>query len=255
MSTPHINAKASDIAATVLMPGDPLRAKYIADNYLHSVKEYSGVRGIYAYTGVVAGDVLGHTLKPADYAEPQRITVMASGMGMPSIGIYSYELYTHFGVENIIRIGTAGGYDARLQVGDLVLATAAYSDSSFALVQNGETRDTLLPSPSLNDSLRTAAAELGAMLHEHTVHSSDVFYQESAPNDDGTPYWQDYANRGIAAVEMESFALFHNANVLGKHAACLLTVSNSFATGEEMPPEVRERGLDAMVKVATAATV
>ena len=221
MSTPHNEAKKGDIAKTVLMPGDPLRAKFIAETFLEDAKLVNNVRGIGGYTGTYKG-------KP--------VSVMASGMGMPSIGIYSYELFKEYDVDNIIRVGSTGAYVKELKLYDVILATSAYSESSYARVQCGYDKDTIEPSAALNDKLRKAAKELGIELHEGTIHSSDVFYHESSE------YLKDVVdNRHCIAVEMESFALFANAKTLGKHAATLLTVSDSFVYPEETTPEEREK--------------
>lgn len=198
--TPHIEAKKEEIAKTVIMPGDPLRAKYIAENYLENYKLVSKVRNIYAYTG---------------YYKGVRITVMASGMGMPSIGIYSYELYKFYDVENIIRVGSAGAYTDSLKLYDIVLATSSYSESSFALTQNNCTEKILYSSNFLNEKIKEASEKLQIKVNPCVIHSSDVFYKE---NDN---FRELYENYKCMACEMESFALFHNANVLSKNAACI----------------------------------
>ncbi|MEF9866405.1 MAG: purine-nucleoside phosphorylase, partial [Oscillospiraceae bacterium] len=213
MSTPHNQAEKGQFAKTVLMPGDPLRAKFIADTFLENVKEVNSVRGMLGFTGTYNG-------KP--------VSVMGSGMGMPSIGIYSYELYTQYDVDNIIRIGSAGSYSEKAKVFDVVLASAAYSESSYAITQNGYDKDTTYPSEKLNAAIANSAKELNMPLITGVIHSSDVFYRE-----DKTPYWQKLRDeKGCLAVEMESFALFHNASVTGKNAACLLTISDSFTSHE-----------------------
>lgn len=233
MSTPHNGAEKGQIAKTVLMPGDPLRAKFIAETFLENAELVTSVRNVLGYTGTYKG-------KP--------VSVMASGMGMPSIGIYSYELFKFYDVDAIIRIGSAGAYTADLKLYDVVLASAAYSESSFARVQNGETADTLYPSEDLNDRLRTAAKALDIPLHEGVIHSSDVFYHE------GTDYLSTVRDeKHCVAVEMESFALFHNARVLGKKAACLLTISDSFVTPEITTAEERQKSFTNMMKIALEA--
>ncbi len=233
MSTPHNGAEKGQIAKTVLMPGDPLRAKFIAETFLENAELVTSVRNVLGYTGTYKG-------KP--------VSVMASGMGMPSIGIYSYELFKFYDVDAIIRIGSAGGYTADLKLYDVVLASAAYSESSFARVQNGETADTLYPSEELNDKLREAAKALDIPLHEGVIHSSDVFYHE------GTDYLNAVRDeKHCVAVEMESFALFHNARVLGKKAACLLTISDSFVTPEITTAEERQKSFTNMMKIALEA--
>ena len=168
---------------------------------------------------------------------------------MPSIGIYSYELYSQYGVENIIRIGSAGSYTDKAKLFDVVLAAGAYSESSFALTQSGDTDDLQLPSAELNDALRASAAAQGIPLIEGNIHSSDVFYRQ--PSEAKPAYWERLRDeKGCLAVEMESFALFHNAKVLGKRAACLLTISDSFVSPEITTAEQRQTSFTAMMKVA-----
>lgn len=232
--TPHNSAKPGDIAKTVLMPGDPLRARFIAETFLENPVLVNDVRGIQGYTGTWKG---------------QPVTVMASGMGMPSIGIYSYELYRDYGVENIIRIGSAGSYVKDVHVYDVVLATAAYSESTYAKTQSGFEGDTTLPSAALNDKLRTAAKALEIDIKEGLIHSSDVFYRESSD------YLEEIHAKGCVAVEMESFALFANAQVLGKNAACLLTISDSFVEDTITTPEERQKNFTQMMKIALDAAI
>lgn len=236
MSTPHISAEKGDFAKTVLMPGDPLRAKFIADTFLQDVRQVTGVRGMLGFTGTYQG---------------RPISVMGSGMGMPSIGIYSWELFTQYDVENIIRIGSAGSYSEKAKLFDVVLATAAYSESSYAKTQNGDASDTQKPSELLNEKLRASAQRLSIPLIEGVIHSSDVFYRD-APAAPGQPlYWQVLRDeKGCLAVEMESFALFHNARATGRHAACLLTISDSFTSHEETTPEQRQTSFTQMMEVA-----
>ncbi|MCD7862585.1 MAG: purine-nucleoside phosphorylase [Lachnospiraceae bacterium] len=237
MSTPHNGAEKGQIAKTVLMPGDPLRAKFIADTFLENVEQINEVRGMLGFTGTYQG-------KP--------VTVMGSGMGMPSIGIYSYELFTEYDVENIIRIGSAGSYSEEAKVYDVVLSTAAYSESSFAYVQSGYDKDTTYPSPELNDALRESAKRLNIPMIEKPIHSSDVFYRK--PTDAKPTYWEKIREKhGCVAVEMESFALFHNAAVTGKKAACLLTISDSFVSPEITTAEQRQKTFTNMMKIALEA--
>ena len=234
MATPHNAAAKGDIAKTVLMPGDPLRSKFIADNYLENAVLVNNTRGVQGYTGTYKG---------------VPVSVMASGMGMPSIGIYSYELYSQYGVENIIRIGSAGSYTDKAKLFDVVLATGAYSESNYAVTQSGDTDDIQTPSAELNNALRRSAAAAGVPLIEGNIHSSDVFYRE----DSGArpTYWEILRDeKGCLAVEMESFALFHNAKVLGKRAACLLTISDSFVSPEITTAEQRQTSFTAMMQVA-----
>lgn len=231
MSTPHNEASKNEIADVVLMPGDPLRAKFIADTYLSDVICFNRVRNMFGYTGTYKG---------------KRISVMGSGMGMPSIGIYSYELYSQYDVETIIRVGSAGSYCDKANVYDVVLASEAYSESNYAKVQNGYELNKTYPDNDLNDLIRTKADQLKIKLVEGCIHSSDVFYQE-----DKSPYHEKlYAKHGCIAVEMESFALFHNAKVLGKKAACLLTISDSFVSHEITSAKERETSFTKMMELA-----
>lgn len=229
--TPHIAcADASFIAKTVLMPGDPLRAKFIADTFLTDVISFTTTRNMFGFTGNYKG---------------KRISVMGSGMGMPSIGIYSYELFEFYGVETIVRIGSAGSYDADLKVYDTVLVTEAYSESSFAKTAFGMRGKSLKSSTSINNKLRKAAEKLAIPLKEAKIHSSDVFYS-SDPN-----HWKDvHDTYGCKCVEMESFALFANAKATGKKAACLLTISDSFISHEVTSSEERQKNFTNMMKIA-----
>ena len=175
----------------------------------------------------------------------KKITVMGSGMGMPSIGIYSYELFSFYGVENIIRIGSAGSYDAALNVYDTVLVTEAFSESNYAKVAFGFKSKFQKSNKCLNNKLRKAAEKLNITLKEAVIHSSDVFYGED-PN-----HWKDLHDKyGCLCVEMESFALFANAKALGKKASCLLTISDSFITHEVTTSEERQNSFHNMMKIA-----
>lgn len=231
MPTPHNQAKVGEIAKNVLMPGDPLRAKFIAETFLTNVKLVNSVRNMLAFTGEYKG---------------KEITVMASGMGMPSIGIYSYELYSQYGVENIVRVGSAGAYSEKLDLFDVVLAESAWSESSFAKTQNGYDKDVTYPDSELNEKIIKTAEKLNIPLHVDRIHSSDVFYTES--NVDG--YKEIREKHGCSCVEMESFALFHNAKVLGKKAACLLTISDSFTSEKKATLEERQTAFINMMKIA-----
>ena len=235
MSTPHNSAKKGQFAKTVLMPGDPLRAKFIAETFLENPVLVNNVRGIQGYTGTWKG-------KP--------VSVMASGMGMPSIGIYSYELFKEYDVENIIRIGSAGAYVPDLKMFDVVLASAAYSESSYAKVQSGYEDCFGYPSKALNEKLLKAAKDLEIPVKEGVIHSSDVFYRE---NHDGG---EDPVNdKHCICVEMESFALFNNARVLGKNASCLLTISDSLVSHEATTAEERQTSFTRMMKIALDAAI
>ena len=237
MSTPHIAAEMGDFAKTVLMPGDPLRAQFIAETFLQDVRQVTSVRGMLGFTGTYEG---------------RPISVMGSGMGMPSIGIYSYELYKFYGVENIVRIGSAGSYTDKAKLFDVVLASGAVSESSYAKTQSGFEGHITFPSRELNEKLRASAEKLGIRLIEGNIHSSDVFYRQ--PSDAKPTYWEKLRDeQGCLCVEMESFALFANAQVLGKQAACLLTISDSFVSPEITTAEQRQKSFTDMMKVALGA--
>jgi purine-nucleoside phosphorylase len=232
LPTPHIGATAGEqIAKTVLMPGDPLRAKYIAENFLQDVVQFNAVRGMFGYTGDYAGN---------------RISVMGSGMGIPSIGIYSYELYAFYGVDNIIRIGSCGSYVADLDVFDVVIAQDAWSESTYAREQSGYNDCIITPSEHLNSMIAQTANELAIKYKKARVHSSDVFYRATNSN------CQQHIN-GCSVVEMEAFGLFANANHLNKHAACILTVSDSFVSGSCIDAAQRQTAFNDMITLALSA--
>lgn len=230
MSTPHIAAQKGDFAKTVLMPGDPLRAKFIADNYLTDAKLVTSVRNILGYTGFYKG---------------KRISVMASGMGQPSIGIYSYELYTHFGVETIMRIGTCGTYCEDIKLFDLLIAVGASTDSNWSgqFDLRGGTFSAIADF-ELAMKAYHRIKDAGLPVHAGNILSSDVFY-DIDPN-----AWKKWATLGIIGVEMESFALYVNAARLHKKALCLLTVTDQIIRGERATSEERELGLRKMIEVA-----
>ena len=230
MPTPHISSNIEDIAKTVLMPGDPLRAKFIAETFLKDVKLVNQVRNMLAYTGTYNG---------------KKVTVMGSGMGMPSIGIYSYELFKFYDVENIIRIGSCGAYDKDLKLFDVLLVSQAFSESSFAKTMGISNRHVLPASKSLNDRIKRAATKLNKPLKEGIIHSSDVFYRLNHQ-----AYVDIYKKHQTIAVEMESFALFANAKALNRKAACLLTVSDSLVNHEETTSEQREKAFTNMMEIA-----
>lgn len=229
--TPHIEVcEEGKIAKIVLMPGDPLRAEYIAKTYLKDVECFNKVRGMLGFTGTFNG---------------HRISVMGSGMGMPSIGIYSYELFKFYGVETIVRIGSAGAYDPNLKLFDVVVAKEAYSESTFAKVQGNESSNVLSSSNELNKEIMEIAEKLNINVHLDRIHSSDVFYREGE-----SIVEKMYKENGCSCVEMESFALFHNAKVLGKKAACILTISDSLVTHEVTTSEQRQTAFNEMIQIA-----
>lgn len=233
--TAHIAADdKAQIAKTVIMPGDPLRAKFIAETFLEDVKQFNGVRNMFGYTGTYKG---------------KEISVMGSGMGMPSIGIYSYELFSFYDVDNIIRVGSAGAYTDELDLYDVVLATEAYSESTFADIVLGEENIShLTSSPELNEKLIASSEKIDVELHKNTIHSSDVFYRKNFDD-----YKDIYKNHGCVCVEMESFALFANAKATGKNAACLITISDNLVTGAVTTSEERQLAFTNMMEVALNA--
>ena len=234
MSTPHNMANIGDIAKVVLMPGDPLRAKYIAETYLDDVVQFNNVRNMFGYTGTYKG---------------KKVSVMGSGMGMPSIGIYSFELFSQYGVEAIIRIGSAGSYREDYEIYDVVLASGAYSESNYAKVLTGNEASITYPSAELNDLIKATAEDLDLDLKEGVIHSSDIFYHIDEA------YKKGIEDNNCVAVEMESFALFENARALNKKAACLLTISDSLVTHEETTAEERQTSFNKMITIALESAI
>ena len=228
--TPHINATPADFAPTVLMPGDPLRAKYIAENYLTDAKLVNNVRGIHGYTGTYEGTP---------------VSVMASGMGMPSIGIYSYELFNFFDVKTIIRVGSAGALNPDIQVRDIVLGQGACTNSAYAS-QYG-IPGTYAPIASYN-VLRTCAdiaTEMGLPFHVGNLLSSDTFYA-----DNGAEANAAWTKMGVMAIEMEAAALYMNAARAGKQALAMCTISDHIVTGEATTAEERQNSFTQMMELA-----
>ena len=227
--TPHINATPEDFAKTVLMPGDPLRSKFIAENFLTDAKLINNVRGVQGYTGTFEGT---------------RVSVMASGMGMPSIGIYSYELFNFFGVENIIRIGSAGSIHMDVKVRDIVFAMGASTNSNYG--RQFELPGTFAPIADYQ-LLKTAIAQadaVGANYHVGNVLSSDTFYDAQ---EDANDYW---IKMGVLCIEMETAALYMNAAKAGKRALGLFTVSDHILTHEALDAEARQNTFTQMMEVA-----
>ena len=228
--TPHINAPEGAFARTVLMPGDPLRSKFIAETYLENPVLVNNVRGVQGYTGEYKG---------------KKVSVMASGMGMPAIGIYSYELFNFYGVETIIRVGSAGALTDKLQLRDVVAGMSAYSDSNYGaqFAFNG----TLAPccSYKLLKAAMDASERLGQRVVPGPVYSSDAFYGQGSYS--ATPILQ---KLGVLCVEMEAYALYLNAAAAGKNALALLTISDSLVTGEALPAEDRQTTFTRMMEIA-----
>ncbi|MFZ1530150.1 MAG: purine-nucleoside phosphorylase [Ferruginibacter sp.] len=228
----HISAGKGEIAKTVLMPGDPLRAKYIADRFLQNVKLVNQTRNAFYFTGT-------YNNKP--------VTVGASGMGCPSIGIYSYELYTEYEVDTIIRIGTCGAYTTELDLFDLINVDAAASESTFAKFAWGIEGSVIKHQGNAFDRINETAKNLNQSLKACNVHSSDIFYRK----DSDTPAVA--VENNCLAVEMEAFSLFANAKHLGKTAGTLLTVSDVIPTHQFISAEEREKALLPMMKLALEA--
>ncbi|MBO5904071.1 MAG: purine-nucleoside phosphorylase [Clostridia bacterium] len=238
--TPHINATPQDFAATVLMPGDPLRARFIAENFLDSARLVNNVRGIQGYTGTYRG---------------VPVSVMASGMGMPSIGIYSYELFNFFGVENIIRVGSAGGMSEKVHVRDIVIGMGACTDSNYA--SNYHLPGTFAPIADYG-LLRAAIEQADKMklsYHVGNVLSSDVFYGDSEGVPEGMQSRALWAKMGVLAVEMESAALYMNAARAGKRGLGIFTVSDHLVTGEATTAEERQNTFTDMMKLSLETAI
>ena len=237
MATAHNKANVGDIAEIVLMPGDPLRAKFIAENFLDDYKQFNTVRNMFGYTG---------------YYKGKRVSVMGSGMGIPSISLYAYELYKFYGVEKIVRIGSTGTYDANIEIYSTILVTASYSESSFAKAAYDDESKYQYPDPELCADLKAAGEKLGIKLIEGKIWSSDAFYYADDKNDKVL----DFALKNdLVAAEMESFGLFATAKYLGKKAGCILTVSDNIVTHVATTSEERQKKLVDMMKVALEATL
>ncbi|MCI8444135.1 MAG: purine-nucleoside phosphorylase [Clostridia bacterium] len=233
MPTPHNEAKIGEIAKTVIMPGDPLRAKYIAENFLEGSKLVNQVRGMYAYTGTYQG---------------KEITIMASGMGMPSMGIYCYELYQFYGVENIIRIGSCGSYQPELKLFDIILAEQVYSEGNFALTLNNDKCHIIGANAELNKIIQNTAIENHINLVIGNTVCCDCFdvYMTDV-NQFFTRIPKDF---NPVSAEMEAFALFYVAKMLHKKASCLMSVVDSKYIKEIATPEQRQSGLNTMINLA-----
>ena len=227
--TAHNSAKASDFAKTVLMPGDPLRAKYIAETYLENPRQVNAVRNMFGYTGTYKG---------------KEISVMGGGMGMPSIGIYSYELFNFYDVDQVIRIGSAGAFQDNIKLMDVVIGMGACTDSNYAY-QYGlpGTFAPIADYELLNRAVETAKRQ-GTNVVVGNVLSSDVFYNAMSNVND---LWRDM---GVLAVEMEAAALYMNAAKAGKKALCMLTISDHLYTGESLSAEDRQLGFGKMMEIA-----
>lgn len=229
MATPHNEAIAGEIAKTVLMPGDPLRAKFLAMTYLEDVKQFNNVRNMFGYTGKYKG---------------KEVSIMGSGMGMPSIGIYSHELYSQYGVENIIRIGSCGSFKENVHLRDIIIVQGCCTDSNFAHQYELPGIYSAISDYGLLEKAVTLAKKKNINYHVGNILSSDIFYHA----DKGSP--EKWASIGCLGVEMESYALFATAAYLNKRALTLLTVSDSLVSNEETTPEEREKTFTAMMEIA-----
>ena len=230
--TPHINAMPGDFAKTVLMPGDPLRAKFIAENFLENPRLVNNVRGIHGYTG---------TYKSVP------VSVMASGMGMPSIGIYSYELFSAYEVENIIRVGSAGGMQSHIKLRDIVIGMGACTNSNYAIQYDLKGTFAPIANYKLLATCVDKADKMGVCYHVGNLLSSDTFY-----TDDTSSNW---GKMGVMAVEMEAAALYMNAARLGKNALAICTISDHLITNEETTSEEREKSFTDMITLALETAI
>ena len=229
MATPHNEAKAGDIAKTVLMPGDPLRAKYLAETYLDNVKMFNTVRNMFGYTGTYKG---------------KEGSIMGSGMGMPSIGIYSYELFTQYGVESIIRIGSCGALKENVHLRDIIIAQGACTDSRFAHQYELPGTYSAISSYELLEKAVAEAKKKDVSYHVGNIISSDIFYHADSSS---AAKW---ASMGCLGVEMEAYALFATAAYLNKKALTILTVSDSLVSNEITSSEEREKTFTSMMEIA-----
>ena len=229
--TPHNGAKNGDFAKTVLMPGDPLRAKFIAETYLENPQLVTSIRNVYGYTGTYEG---------------KRVSVMASGMGNPSIGIYSYELFNFYGVESIIRVGSAGAYHPDLKLFDIVIGMGACTNSNYAAQFNLPGTFAPIADFGLVRKAVDACEAIGARYMVGNLMSSDVFY------DDDPEAWKQWRKMGVLAAEMEAAALYMNAARCGKKALAIDTISDIIGTKEEATAEQRQTAFDQMIRVALA---
>lgn len=238
MSTPHNDANIGDYAKTVIMPGDPLRAKYIAENFLEDYKLINSVRGMYAYTGKYKG---------------KEVSVMAHGMGMPSMGIYCYELYKFYNVENIIRIGSCGAYDKNLKLFDIILSDNVYTESNFALTINNEDCHIVSSSQDLNDIVYKTSEEINIAVSKGNTICTDM-----------VDFYMSDVNQFLSRVpdsfnpisaEMEAFSLFYVAKMLNKKACCIMSVVDSIHIDRVATTEERQNGLTNMIKLALESAI
>ena len=236
--TPHNEANLGDIASVVLMPGDPLRAKYIADNFLENVKLINTVRNMFGYTGTYKG---------------KKLSVFASGMGMPSMGIYSYELYKFYGVNSIIRIGSCGAYIKDLSLFDIVLSENCYSESNYALTLNNENCHLTSSDSTLNSVIEKVSQDINVPIYKGNTVCTDCF--DVYMTDVNKFLSRIPADFNPVSAEMEAFALFYNAKLLNKQACCLMSVVDSKFIEKIATPEERQTGLNNMIKLALEAAI
>lgn len=229
IKTPHIVAEEGAFAKTLLMPGDPLRAKYIAETYLENVEEIQNVRGMLAFSGMYKG---------------VKVSVMASGMGMPSMGIYSHELYTHFGVETIIRIGTAGSINEKIDLKDIVIAMGASTDSNYVAQYKIDGAFSSIADFELLNEAVIVSKEMNKNARVGNVLTTDIFYNDS------TDAYEKWAKLGVLAVEMETAALYINAAKMGKKALAIYTITDEILTGNSCSAEERQNSLNEMIEIA-----
>ena len=238
--TPHISAKPGDFGKTVLMPGDPLRAKFIAETFLENPVLVNNVRGVQGHTGTYKG---------------VKVSVMASGMGMPAIGIYSHELYNGYGVENIIRVGSAGAIQENIDLYDLVLAQGACTDSNWAAQFHLPGTFSPIADFQLLSEAVKAAENIGATYHVGNVNSSDVFYGDHVGVPEGLGSVYGLKKMGVMALEMEAAALYMNAARYGKRALCICTISDHVLKGTETTSQERQTAFTTMMQVALDVAV
>ena len=229
MATAHISANNGDVAETILLPGDPLRAKFIADTYLEDVVQFNAVRNMFGYTGTYKG---------------KKISVMGTGMGVPSIGIYSYELINFYGVKNLIRVGSCGAYSEDLELYDIILGMGACTNSNYAHQYDLPGTFSAIASWDLLYKAKQVAEKKNIDVHVGNILSSDVFYNANPK------VYKKWASMGVLAVEMEAYALYCNAAAAGVNALTILTVSDSLVTKLETTSDERETGFTKMMEIA-----
>ena len=233
MATPHNAANMGDIAETILLPGDPLRAKVIAETFLENPVQFNTVRNMFGYTGTYKG---------------KKVSVMGTGMGMPSIGIYSHELIQFYGVKNLIRVGSCGATQENARLGTILMAQGACTDSNYAHQYQLPGTFSAIADFGLLSTAKEAADRLHAVSHVGNVLSSDLFYTE-------TPEWKSWAELGVLGIEMESYALYCEAARAGVKALGIFTVSDSIVNGESLSAEERQNGFRQMMEIALETAV